>query len=167
MCANSCSIDYGAFTINCRPVDKDKHVEPSRLLEYCEQHHFQTPFWLCPLLQTHSEEPTIMEMQYWKRCLALTLLNMLRNVPVIVVGILVSSMLYSKSGEWLTRTKHSFFRSSIWNLWNPSETVSFRRWVVLWRNQKYAQLKIDIWSNEKHQSSFSHCLARRWAIMQS
>ena len=61
MCTNSCCIDYDAFTINCRPVDKDKHVEPSTLLEYCEQHHFWTPLCLCPLLQTHSDKPTIME----------------------------------------------------------------------------------------------------------
>ena len=54
-------VDYGAFTINCRPVDEDKHVEPSRLLKYREQHHFQTPLCLCPLLQTPSEEPTIAE----------------------------------------------------------------------------------------------------------
>jgi hypothetical protein len=59
MCANSCSIGYGAFTtINCRPVDGDKRVEPSRLLEYREQHNFQTPLCLCPLLQSFSKEPT-------------------------------------------------------------------------------------------------------------
>ena len=61
MCANGCSIDYGAFTINCRPVDDHKHVEPSRLLAYREQHHFRAPLCLCPLLRTHSEEPTITE----------------------------------------------------------------------------------------------------------
>jgi hypothetical protein len=61
MCANGCSIDYGAFTINCRPVDENKRVEPSRLLEYREQHHFRAPLCLCPFLQTHSEEPTITE----------------------------------------------------------------------------------------------------------
>ena len=55
------TVDYGAFTINCRPVDEDKRVEPSRFLEYREQHHFQTPLCLCPLLQTLSEEPTITE----------------------------------------------------------------------------------------------------------
>jgi hypothetical protein len=62
MCANGCSIDYGAFTFNCRPVDKDKRVEPSRLLEYREQHHFRTPVCLCPLLQTLVKEPTITEV---------------------------------------------------------------------------------------------------------
>ena len=61
MCANGCSIGYGAFTINCRPVDGDKRVEPSRLLEYREQHNFQTPLCLCPLLQKLSKEPTITE----------------------------------------------------------------------------------------------------------
>ena len=53
--------DYGAFTINSRPVDEDKQVEPSRLLEYLEQRHFRTPLCLCPLLQTFCEEPTITE----------------------------------------------------------------------------------------------------------
>jgi hypothetical protein len=47
--------------INSRPVDEDKRVEPGRLLEYREQHDFRTPLCLCPLLQTLSEEPTIME----------------------------------------------------------------------------------------------------------
>jgi hypothetical protein len=65
MYANSCSIDYGPFTINCRPVvgDKLERIEPSRLLEYREQHHFRTPLCLCPLLQTRldDEEPTITE----------------------------------------------------------------------------------------------------------
>jgi hypothetical protein len=44
-------------------VDEDKleRVEPSRLLEYREQHHFRTPLCLCPLLQIHCEEPTITE----------------------------------------------------------------------------------------------------------
>ena len=55
------TVYYGALTINCRPVDEDKHVEPSRLLEYREQHRFQTPLCLCPLLQTLSEAPTITE----------------------------------------------------------------------------------------------------------
>jgi hypothetical protein len=50
-----------ALTFNCRPVEEDKRVEPSRLLEYREQHHFRTPLCLCPLLQTLSEGPTITE----------------------------------------------------------------------------------------------------------
>ena len=41
--------------------DKLERVEPSRLLEYREQHHFRTPLCLCPLLQIHSEEPAITE----------------------------------------------------------------------------------------------------------
>lgn len=61
MCANGFSIKYAAFTINYRPVDEGKRVEPSMLLEYREQHHFQTPLCLCPLLRTLTEEPTITE----------------------------------------------------------------------------------------------------------
>ena len=53
--------DYSAFMINSRPVDEDKQVELSGLLEYLEQRHFQTPLCLCPLLQTFYDEPTIME----------------------------------------------------------------------------------------------------------
>jgi hypothetical protein len=35
-----------------RPViDEDKRVKPCNLLEYREQHHFQAPQCLCPLLQ--------------------------------------------------------------------------------------------------------------------
>jgi hypothetical protein len=63
MCANGCSIGYhdGAFTINCRPVDESKRVEPSRLLEYREEHNFRTPLCLCPLLQKLSKEPAVTE----------------------------------------------------------------------------------------------------------
>ena len=147
MCANGCSIDYGKFTINCRPVEEDKHIEPSRLLEYCKQHHFQTP--LCHSYRHSVKNLLIQKLQYWKRGPALMLLNMSQNVWVVVAVILVSSLSYSKGGEWLTRTKRSLFRSSMWNMWNPSEKVSFKRWVVLWKDQKYAQLKIDIWSNKK------------------
>ena len=57
MRANGFTIKYGAFTINCRPVDENKRVEPSKILEYREQHHFQTPFCLCPLLRTLNEGP--------------------------------------------------------------------------------------------------------------
>ena len=44
-------------------MDEDKRVEPSRLLEYREQHYFRTPLCLCPLLQTLSEitEAAILE----------------------------------------------------------------------------------------------------------
>jgi hypothetical protein len=42
-------------------MDEDKRVEPSRLLEYREQHYFRTPLCLCPLLQTLDEEPSITE----------------------------------------------------------------------------------------------------------
>jgi len=71
------------------------------------------------------------KLQYWKRGLALTLLNTSRNVQMVVAVILVSSLSYSKSGEWLTGTKRSFFRSGIWKMRNPSEKVSFKRWVAL------------------------------------
>ena len=77
------------------------------------------------------------KLQYYKRRLALRLLNMSRNARVVVAVILVSSPLSSKKGGWLTRTKCSFFRSGIWKMWNPSEKVSFQRWVVLWKGQKY------------------------------
>jgi len=70
------------------------------------------------------------------------LLNMSRNAWVDVAVILASALSYSKRGRWLTRTKRSFFRSSIWNKRNPSEKVSFQRWVVLWKGQKYASWKL-------------------------
>ena len=89
------------------------------------------------------------KLQYYKRGLGSTLLNMSRNVRVVIVVILVSSLSYSKSGKWLKWTKHSFFRSSICKMQNSSEKVSFKRWVVLWKDQKYAQLNIEIWSDEK------------------
>jgi hypothetical protein len=48
-------------------MDEDKRVEPSRLLAYREQHYFQTPLCLCPLLQTLTEQPTITEAAILKK----------------------------------------------------------------------------------------------------
>ena len=72
----------------------------------------------------------LQKLQYYKRGLGSTLLNMSQNAWVVIAVILVSSLSYSKSGKWLTWTKHSFFRSSIWKMRNSSEKVSFKRWVV-------------------------------------
>ena len=90
---------------------------------------------------------------------------MSRNAKVVVAVILVSSVKFQE-WKWLTRTNHSFLRSSIWNIRNPSEKISFKRWVVLWKDQKYAQLKIDIWSDEKHWSALNLRLAWRQTALQ-
>ena len=109
------------------------------------EHHF-----VCVHSYSHPVKNLLLQkLQYYKRGLGSTLLNMSWNARVVIAVIFVSSLSYSKSGKWLTWTKCSFFRSSIWKMRNSSEKVSFKRRVVLWKDQKYAQLNIEIWSNEK------------------
>lgn len=59
------------------------------------EHHF-----VCVHSYRHSAENLLLrKLQYYKKGLALTLLNMSRNARVVVAVTLVSSLSYSKSGE--------------------------------------------------------------------
>ena len=81
-------VDYGAFMINCRPVDEDKCVEPSRLLEYVSNIIFKCHF-VCVHSYRHPVKNLLLQkLQYYKRGLGSTLLNMSWNAQVVIAVIL-------------------------------------------------------------------------------
>ena len=130
MCANGFTIKYGAFTINCRPVDENKRVEPSRILEYREQHHFQTPFCLCPLLGTLNEGPT--EAAILEKRSGTHVGEYVAECASDCCGYF-GEFCHIPRAENVWREQNSFLRSGLWGIWNPSEKISFERWTVLWK----------------------------------